>query len=367
MSTLFRDNTTKLADIKIESMYSNINESVSASTGFIEAMIEASERDLKLFEAMLAVDAIELKMKNNGVVNESTIAKLHEASIKKVGETILAGIKWLGSKVVAIKNAIVTAAAKVFDRDIKIVKQYEPIIKQNAEKICEKCKQDNVTSTVYGVNSDNPGDAYKAMENYTPPAPFIVQDAKNKYKESQDEAIAYYCSIYNNPIDKFVSNGKLDSSTALKVPISTAKVVVDELNSYIKVKENIRSINKMYDTFIKGLKTLENSFSAGDYDQDDMVKISKMFGYYNQYALRYCNVAKDFLKLNLQARSKLMHRFVSYAKTLTGKDAKIGTANEGVLDFYDELHDYYIESVFDAKFDQNTKYGISEQDVLEIF
>ena len=364
MSTLFRDNTTKLANITLESLFENTTDSVTASTGFIEAMIEASEQDLKLFEAMLAVDAIELKMKNNGAVNESAIAKLHEASIKKVGETILTGIKWLGGKVLALGNAVVTACAKIFDRDTAMLKKYAPIIKQHADEIANKCAENNFSVKYYGFNVDNIDQTFSSMVNFDPPVAFDVANAKNNYKENQEDAIEYYCKLSNGTIDNLImSHGdKIDKSYIIEVPIKDAKSVITTLDRFTKGKDNIKSLNKMYNDFVKGLKNLEKAFNINsDNDQDSMVKVSKMFGYYRQYALKYCNLAKEFMRLNLQSMSKAVNTFANYAKSIDG------SMDESVIDFYNELNDYYIESVFDTKYNINDKYIAPEPKVTNIF
>ena len=114
-AVLFGNNRTKLSDIDF--IDTPAAKGVNASTGLLEALIESAEQDFKLFEAMLKVDATEIKLKSTGVVSESAIAALHEGALEKIKQAIITGIEWLVSKLSAAKNAIVKAIKHRLDTD----------------------------------------------------------------------------------------------------------------------------------------------------------------------------------------------------------------------------------------------------------
>lgn len=95
------------------------------------ALIESAQNDLSIFSAMIKTDFREAEVANGGVVSESTIEAITEASVKNLWESVVALFNKLLEKLAGIKDSMIRkilalgAADKGFNVAAKAIKTEE--------------------------------------------------------------------------------------------------------------------------------------------------------------------------------------------------------------------------------------------------
>ena len=130
--TLFGDNTTNLAESEIIPAAG-----FNAGTGLMEALIESANMDMKLYEAMMKVDALELKYRREGTLNESNMQVFRENTGARIAKALNKAMDWLIKKLEAFRVTFVTVMKKYFGKHGKLRNMARKHRHNNKEKTDE--------------------------------------------------------------------------------------------------------------------------------------------------------------------------------------------------------------------------------------
>ena len=159
MNELFGDNRTKLASVTEAEVDIPIMPGVSAATGLYEAMMDSAKSDLAIFEAMMKMDALELKMRREGTFNEGAADTIKKGA-SKIITNIINGLKKLASWIKTAISAFTLAILKKLDNDKLLVAKYKKALendKENVERISIQWRDvdlqsiDNATKSAYAI------------------------------------------------------------------------------------------------------------------------------------------------------------------------------------------------------------------------
>ncbi len=336
-AALAHDNRTKLADIQFTETAAAKH--VNAATGLAEAMVESIQQDLKLFEAMMAVDALELKYKASGSVNESTIIALREGALDKIKTAIVTALRWLVGKLKAAKDAIVKFVKNKLDEDYRMLAKYENKIKKHASELVP-----------FSIDIIVPKHFYegRGMDYTVFPNPFDIDDAKHfdDLVDNEYSGVFYYARV--NGLDNYINKrisveyangyGPLESKqVATRYTIGTDKDLIEVLDEFKKLKKTLDEYDSRYSAFIKSIDKqaamIEKSPSSLGLDEEHAPKIGKILGYYKIYALRYCEISKELLLTDIRVRRTIISTAIG----------KLNNVDESTIELYTEMsmHEFY--------------------------
>ena len=110
------------------------NESCSGAVGAWAMAEEQEEAQMAMFEAVIGMDFEEAAHKH-GLVNESTVEALNEASVKEIADKIIAAIVAFGEKIKGLIMNLVKKFQALFTTDgKKLVKNHEKAINEKMNK-----------------------------------------------------------------------------------------------------------------------------------------------------------------------------------------------------------------------------------------
>lgn len=129
---IFSNNTTSLGSMDIP-----MAEGYDSTIGGALALVESARNDMKMFTAMLDVDAREISMRESAYVNEAEIAALNEAAISGIFTKIKELLTKLVAKIKAIFHTFMSKINSLFLTDKQMVNKYgkEVVRKTNLDKM----------------------------------------------------------------------------------------------------------------------------------------------------------------------------------------------------------------------------------------
>lgn len=130
MNELFGDNRTKLAAVAEAESVIPIMPGVSAATGLYEAMLDNMKSDLAIYEAMMSMDALELKMRREGSLTEGAMETLKKGAGKLV-KVVIEGLKKLASWIKSVAATFTLAILKKLDSDKLLISKYGAQVKKS--------------------------------------------------------------------------------------------------------------------------------------------------------------------------------------------------------------------------------------------
>lgn len=124
---IYDNNSTSLGMINVP-----MAEGYDGNIGVADALIESARNDLNMFKRLVSVDVNEIRINNEsaGVVNESELMALKEASVSGILEKIKELFKKLIAKIKAIFHTFISKLNGLWMKDKDLVKKYQTEIQR---------------------------------------------------------------------------------------------------------------------------------------------------------------------------------------------------------------------------------------------
>lgn len=285
---IFEENTTMLGDIDSDMEYPLVN----PMTGLAEALIEHQQSYTALIEAMHRVDATELRMRREGMVDESTIAALQEGAAGKVWERVVAWFKWLRDKIVGAATAFAAAVKKFFSYRNPILAKIHAYM-NNAEnkKLVAAHKLPSWIVFKHSPCTSSPEDAIKIKD-------FSSYDELKKLVDKKDsELVSHFFGVKSDKsvhdavadaVTKYFTGGKtVDEITQKDYPITKVKdwnyafdTVLKKAESEAainaKVTKKVTAMHNKVDRYRNERRAAELALKTGD-DISGVVKVANVY------------------------------------------------------------------------------------------
>lgn len=347
---MFGSNTTKLSDFELGFSSSK---RLNASTGYYEAMIESSQQDMALMEAMLKVDAIEIQMRSGNSVNESAIIALREGAVDKIKTAIHKAWQWLIDKVRQLTDAFIRAIKKIIHNDLKVINKYEKDLMAHKDDI--GTIEIDASLTYWDFNED---DVLVEMNIFDAPKFDREQTLKiAKAKTNKADITTEDCfEVLSASIDssmrsvmKLVMFGKQIAPTKTTLTITVENIIsrIKDLNNVLTKNEKDKAAALKYLA-----QEAKNAKTFLEKEDDDVVYVyNKLMTVYKKQVLSYYKI-KDktfeellkYYRLALKEAIKKLHEL---------KSPKSESLNM-VTDFYFGEFDSILESTYSDDIDEES-------------
>lgn len=348
-TTIFSSNTTKLAPINVEP--TPAAHGVNAARGVMEALIESANQDMKLYQAMLKVDAAEMKIKKSGSYNESTLVTLREGAVSRIFKELADSFKWLAGKLRAIGRAIINAFYKITNADKQIIETYEPKIKANSETLKEVQLEDMV---LFDEKS------FSELTSVIIPDFDMDEAAKN----DEDDDIIYVNKLLKKMFPSandtiMSSHRKSDSAQVMMVrftelyvsgesPIKPQNTTISKLggadvvlNKYKQAKISVDNISKAMERKSKDLDQQAarvGNIKQDKYSEQETANIVRTFGFYKAAILSYYGCILELAKTEL----------AQYRKATKSMIGKVNNVSESAIRVYNDFDMADFEEAFNT-------------------
>lgn len=309
--------------------------------GLAEAMLESAKSEMAMFEAMLKVDAMEIKLneqittlKEAEAIGGSTplaiedkqAAKeeLQKGTAAKVIEAIKKAIDWLIGKLKAAATAIYKKFTELIDRDGKMIKKHASALMHNADVVNKvEIKWAKVNKSVFSSN------AIMSKED------FSYSGAVSQYKEDASARKEYYGLVEPKT---YIDDEATDTT------IGAAGGIQMMLHYVANGKKEIANFVKKIDELSKKLKAEAKSIKADKKTHpEEGAKVYKMFNSYKEVVLKNMRTAQGcMVKEYKQARAAVVKAIGSVAKT-----------EATILAYMVEEAEYEVDDIFDTQIEKD--------------
>lgn len=347
---MFGSNTTKLSDFELNFSSSD---RLNIVTGYHEAMIQSSQQDLAIMEAMLKVDAIEIQMRSKNHVNESAIVALREGAITKIKTAIYKAWQWLIDKVRQLTDAFSRAIKKVIHNDLKLLEKYEKDLIAHKDDIGDIEVYADLTYWEFNVDGH-----LDQVYSFDPPK-FDQEKILNLAKGSNND---FESLDLDSCIDLFADSVDISMRKLMKIDILGRKFNPTEakLTGNIEdIIDKLKTFNKWLDVNAKqkaaALKLLNQyskeskTFLEGE-DDKVVYAYNKMIGIYKKEVLSYYKIKDKTYEEILRALRTCLKEGIKRLHEL--KSAKSESLNM-LTDFYFDEFDSILENTYSDNINNN--------------
>jgi len=308
--------------------------------GLAEAMLESAKSEMAMFEAMLKVDAMEIKLneqittlKEAEAIGGSTPlsiedkqtakGELQKGTAAKVIEAIKKAIDWLIGKLKAAATAIYKKFIELIDRDGKMIKKHGTALKNNADIVNKvEIKWAKVNKSVFSSK------AIMSKEK------FSYSGAISQYKEDASARKEYYGLVEPKT---YIDDEATDTT------IGAAGGIQMMLLYVANGKKDIADFVRKIDEDSKKLKDEAKSIKDDKTNPEEGAKVYKMFSAYKEVVLKNMRTAQAcMIREYKQARAAVVKAIGSVAKT-----------EATILDYMVEEAEYEVDDIFDTQIEKD--------------
>lgn len=347
---MFGSNTTKLSDFELNFSSSD---RLNIVTGYHEAMIQSSQQDLAIMEAMLKVDAIEIQMRSKNHVNESAIVALREGAITKIKTAIYKAWQWLIDKVRQLTDAFIKAIKKVIHNDLKLLEKYEKDLIAHSDDIGKISVDAKYSYWEFDFDGN-----LDIVYNFDPPKfdqEKILKLAKSDYNDLDSLDFDSLFDVIGDTVDMSMRKLiKIDILGRKFKPIkATATGTIDAYIDKIKAYNKTLDVNakqkaaalKLLNQYSKESKT----FLEGE-DDKIVYAYNRMIGVYKKEVLSYYKIKDKTYEEVLKAVRVGLKEGIKRLHEL--KSAKSESLNM-LTDFYFDEFDSILENTYSDDIDND--------------
>lgn len=263
---IFDNNTTALGESVIP-----MDEGYNCPYGTALALVESARSDFAMFEAMLGVDAREMRIRreSTGVVAEGEVTSLSEAATGGIWKKIKELFAKLVAKVKAIFHNFMAKINGLAMKDKDLVKKYEKELLRktnlgNLEVKWSKVKKDPLKDTLKTADYSN------------------LDGMANNWKEDAGDRVEYYLGCEAGEFDqKFHEDHFEDEDTVKLSEIGGIRGINTYLSGFAKesstMNKNINTLTGKLEKLVHEADKRANDAAKEDKGDDAIKKANKTY------------------------------------------------------------------------------------------
>lgn len=255
--SLFCENTTMLGA-------SNLTSGFNAATGLSEALFESANNDHTIMEAMMRVDAVEIKMLREGSYDNAAMTALREGAAKRAWDFVVKKVLWLRDKIVAFGKAFWKAVKTFFSKNNQIVAAYKRAV-QNKELM--KAIGDKEVNWI--VFKKHPVD-YSIRNVCWPCKPDDIFKKGAKAKDKADMAKAFFGVSGDGDTLTSALQNKIYKAYLGETTIKHVKIKIKNIPEHNKFDDLSSKLNGTAEQFNRDIDQLGKMLSTIEQERDKL-------------------------------------------------------------------------------------------------
>lgn len=321
----------------------------SVGTNVACAIYESTLSDMAMFNAMMKVDAYDIKLNEaeaNGTVDaekaKESKAALAKGAAKNIFDKIASAFEWLAGKIIDAFNSFKGKILTLFKDDTKLIAKYEKPLLAQADKMNDiKIKWYKPSGSGYGSVSALDIDKFRGS--------FGVFD--------EDEAIENYSDDASVRRSLYYTAKEYDYFNTTKPVDTTIKEVggISAIINFLKNtgRKNIEEHQKVINGRATEMRKQANEYKRQKKDNVDAEKAAKMYKMYQAY--------KDCTLKSLQVvQSCLVKYYKQHKAAFTKAVGSLAKTESTILDFIVSEAMYAVDDAMESSFVESMIHTVEE-------